>query len=47
MSHQNSDPTNDSNLRQRALSRWENEGVPCLADLKPRRTQESIFQFQK
>jgi hypothetical protein len=26
MSHQNSDPTNDSNLRQRASSRWENEG---------------------
>jgi len=26
MSHQNSDPTNDSNLRERALSRWENEG---------------------
>jgi hypothetical protein len=26
MSRQNSDPTNDSNLRERALSRWENEG---------------------
>jgi hypothetical protein len=26
MSDQNSDSTDDSNLRQRALSRWENEG---------------------